>query len=726
MALPVGLSREARTTLLVVVALVLSFVTLPGFARFTHGASRDVDLSRRDAAATKRGIVVVFVDSLPEATARDAAVMPTLVSLARESASYAVSPCRDQLTYLCLRAAFTGKDESELFALGDNFRHDASAADTTSVFAAARAQGRQVRLVGAADLAPYGGGTTETRFFGAADEEEEAWGVRWLAETHRPGDVTVIGFGSGDRAAHAAGAGAPATREAFARIDVAIGKIAALVGDDTLVVLGDHGHDAHGHHLPGTPNATFALYRGPDFAPGSRGTLALTDHRALLGLSLGVPTPAVLGADAAHAPTLSPETHRELGPRLEALRTTPEDGGAPSGFGPRGALLLGLFGAIALFGLARGLVGKLAPVWIALALSAGDAYDLVRRHVHDHGYTPTRALWLLVPVALALWLARTTRGPHFLAPTEPLRTATLGVAVALLGLFPTAYFYGSLRASILAGAVAAGVLALHHLRRRRVIEAVAAAVLGAAIASLYAIHGEDEGSRYVMTNAAFHPLLAAVLPKLALAAFVARLVRQRRVVPVCALASLFVVQTLLYASSPRERAALELLEAIAALGLALLERHFPHRPARSLLVACVVSWLLVPVIGLRLAGIDFGFTFQIVPIARYEELWGLVAALTILKLSLPFALLAAIALARADGSEIALGAARLLAVRSVLLLVFVASYRATRPAGSRVVLEMLSEGVLLAFAIAATTFVPLVVSVAEWLRGRLGAREITA
>lgn len=725
MTSPEALSRGSRTLLLVLASLVLTAVTLPSLARLTHDQPPTVDLVRPPPTGGRApGIVIVFVDSLRDETARDPDVMPALVALGQSSARFAVSPCRDQLTYLCLRAAFTGRDESELFALGDNFRHDATTADTTSIFAAAREQGRQVNLLGVADLAPYAGGErTKTIFFrsgaGLTTEDEETQAVRWFHEAHRPGQVTAVGLGRGDRTAHEKGANAADTRAAFRRIDLAIGQLAAAVGEDTLVVLGDHGHDAHGHHLPGTPTQTFALYRGRDFSPGTSGSLALTEHRVLLGLTLGTPTPAVLLPGSGASAALSQEARKALGPRLSAL-TSPRDAvasdrGRGAGSGARAALVVGLVAAVLLLGLARGLLGGLAPVWIALALLAGHGYDALRQQVHDHGYAPQRALWLLVPAALALTLSFR---PYRSSPSAayPLRAAATGAAVSLVALFPTAYFYGGVRASVLAVALSFGLLAVHYAQASHLRAGALSGLLAAMVASLYAVSGEAEGSRYVMTAACFAPTLGAVLPKLLLAGVAAHLVRRGRAPGAAALVAMLVVQALVYADSPRDRAALETIQSIVAVALTVLSAKRGHRPARAVLVACALLWMLVPAVGLRLSGIEFGFAFRIVPIARYEELWGVVAALVVAKAALPFCVLGLLTCnggAEGQSDDLPLETLRLLATRSLLLLVFLAAYRATRPAGSRVVLEMLAEAVLVPFALLAFAAVPAAVAVAR-------------
>jgi hypothetical protein len=65
-----------------------------------------------------------------------------------------------------------------------------------------------------------------------------------------------------------------------------------LPASDTLVVMGDHGHDAQGRHAVGLDVPTYALYRGPRFVAGTDlGTVPIRDHRYLLGFALGLALP---------------------------------------------------------------------------------------------------------------------------------------------------------------------------------------------------------------------------------------------------------------------------------------------------------------------------------------------------------------------------------------------------------------------------------------------------
>src|SRR6478735_848394 len=105
------------------------------------------------APLTPRKLTIVFVDSLSDRVARDPSVMPALNALAARGVSLEVTPCRDQLTYLCLRALLTGYDESSLLALRGNFDHAPSESD--NLLDRLAQAGRRVVAVGSHDFEPY-------------------------------------------------------------------------------------------------------------------------------------------------------------------------------------------------------------------------------------------------------------------------------------------------------------------------------------------------------------------------------------------------------------------------------------------------------------------------------------------------------------------------------------------------------------------------------------------
>src|SRR4051812_16151052 len=216
--------------------------------------------------------------------------MPALSRLAREGASFEVEPCRDQLTYLCLRAALTGHDDSSLLAVADNFRTSQEGPPDTLLSAVA-AEGKRVSVLGTSDFHPYRRALFIERALSKHEETPER--TLELVETARQdhASLVIVSLGSGDMTAHAHGTRSPEYAAAFRRLDSTVDALAAALEPDTnLVVFGDHGHDVLGRHLPGTTSRTWAVYRGPAFRAGFKGAISITDHRALLGVLLGVPT----------------------------------------------------------------------------------------------------------------------------------------------------------------------------------------------------------------------------------------------------------------------------------------------------------------------------------------------------------------------------------------------------------------------------------------------------
>src|SRR4051812_2460859 len=174
--------------------------------------------------------------------------MPALSRLAREGASFEVEPCRDQLTYLCLRAALTGHDDSSLLAVADNFRPTQEGPPETLLSAVA-AKRQRVSVLGASDFHPSRRGLFIERALGKQEETPER--VLQLLETTRQDQATlvIVSLGSGDMTAHAHGTHSPEYAAAFRRLDSTVGALAAgLEPDTSLVVFGDHGHDALGRH----------------------------------------------------------------------------------------------------------------------------------------------------------------------------------------------------------------------------------------------------------------------------------------------------------------------------------------------------------------------------------------------------------------------------------------------------------------------------------------------
>lgn len=457
---------------LVVVGLVLAlgFWTLASTARVARSAGSMAPVVIEQRAAGERA-VLVFIDSLSREVATDARRMPTLTRLAREGASFDVEPCRDQLTYLCLRAALTGHDDSSLLAISDNFRPNHEGPPETLLSALAEKKQRAI-VIGSRDFHPYRRALFAERALSKQDETPERVLAELSAVQSANADVIVVSLTGGDMAAHAHGVASPEYAAAFTRLDSVVGAIAASLPPATnLVVFGDHGHDELGRHLPGTPSKTWAVYRGPAFRAGVKASLALTDHRALLGVLLGVPTEALYRGPPL-ASLFEPRwVARVLRGPLPQLMAPPE----ATATVPAARWLLVVGSCVAMLIAAWWLSRSRALAFLALgacavAVAVGLAFDQIRTLVHDHGGHPERGLFLLVPLALAFAVALgLQRVPPFAdSAREPSwwRAAAASIVlVTLLLLLPTSYYYGSRRAIVLGGTVAIVCVLVDYFRR---------------------------------------------------------------------------------------------------------------------------------------------------------------------------------------------------------------------------------------------------------------------
>ena len=711
------------------------------------------------APAAPRKLAIVFVDSLSDRTARDERVMPNLAALARRGVSLQVSPCRDQLTYLCLRALLTGYDESSLIAVRGNFGSEKSVSD--NLLERLAEAGRRVTVVGSHDFAPYEAALFKAKF-GPGEAASEALLFRDLSaiDPARQADVTIFSLSNGDRAAHAFGTASPKYSQAFHAIDSIIAEVAVWAGPDSdLLVFGDHGHDEMGRHLPGLASTSYAVYAGPSFRRGVKLRAALTDHRALLGALLGVPTPpsyAGPGFEQIFAPgALSAEQLRHL-PELRAPQARASS--------RRWRFVLAASTLVLALGIGRKVLelaglGRRAA-WLGAALGAlcmalaGRNYDWVRQHIHDHGSEPVRSFYLLVPLGLGFLLAALSRKPG--APFERTleRGALATVLVSFSLLFPTAYYYGASRGTVLAAIVALITvfsMRVHRLEtwRSRIDSAALASCIACLLWSVYALRDVGGQTRemayFVFSSPLFdryakftlgaatagiwlcfaraNPrstrdlalgaclggaswLLECLAPPgaryLLLAAVPGYL--WLRFTPDCSfVASRFflglVALGLLYGEDRLHLAPMLVLALCLMLTLRYWQRFFSDEPearatAIGLSLAIAGYLMLWPTLGMRFSGIDFRFMFDWVPIARYEELWWLIALGTLLKFIWPYALLADLA-RRASGGRARAWVCVALASKLLALAVFAAWYATSHGLLTNGALEILAELALL-------------------------------
>ena len=750
-----GTRRFAKYGLLlcaqVVAALVFALLSRAESGR--PSGTRDVPCV---ASPVPRQLTIVFVDSLSERVARDASVMPALNALSARGVSLEVSPCRDQLTYLCLRALLTGYDESSLLALSGNFEHAPSQSD--NLLDRLAQAGRKVVAVGSHDFEPYQAALYRAKFrYGDERGEAELLADLTAIDGQRRADVTLVSLANGDRIAHAYGTGSPKYREAFRAIDRLIAEVVTRAGADSdILIFGDHGHDEMGRHLPGLPSTTVAVYAGPSFRRGVRMHALLSDHRAILGVLLGVATPPSYRGPEFHelfAPgVLSSEQLRQS----SALRAPPEHRGTL----PVRLLLACLTLSLALF-IARKsleLIGvSPASRWLislgagaALAL-AGRYYDALRHRIHDHGSEPIRSFWLLVPLALGFALSFALRQPRFCLRGRLERGALCTVLLSFVLLFPTAYYYGASRATVLAAIVASFVVlgtrwGVSPARER--ITRVALTLLASGLLwSLYDLRGVGGETRemafFVFSSPLFERYAIAMSCFCKLGLWLGFAYGSRRTTRDLSIAAVLLLVSLSLEHLPGQNAVL--LVAVAGylgllllpgsrlvatrfcLGLLALGQLYGQEALRVLpvqaLLLCVglvlELWrrsftasdearaaasgvtlafsgylLLWPTVGMRFSGIDFRFMFDWVPIARYEELWWVIALGMLLKFVWPYALL--LDLARRMCPRHGLGWAYFaLSAKLCALSVFAAWYATSHSLLMNGALEILAELALL-------------------------------
>lgn len=719
-------------------------------------------------------LTMIFVDSLSDRVAKDERVMPELSALARRGVALDVSPCRDQLTYLCLRALLTGYDESSLLAVSSNFNRAQEQSDNLLEHLA-RA-GRRVVVVGSHDFEPYASALYRSRFRDGSPAGD-ALALADLAriDPEQTADVTLISLSSGDRTAHELGTHSAAYRASFAAIDQIIGDAVRRAGEDSdLFVFGDHGHDEMGRHLPGLPSTTYAVYAGPSFRNNVQLRATLSDHRAILGVLLGVPSPPsysgpeldrLFSADPTRALALSSRALRrpELRTNSQAKRELLAI--ASLAF----AVWIGRR-ALSHTGIGRTWSTILAALGGAALAAAGAFYDAVRYRIHDHGSEPWRSLWLLVPLALGVLLA-VVRSQRLALPTlERAAFASLLIAFALL--FPNAYYYGATRATLLTAMVAISVVLGVRLRsvsgtRKRLLVSCGVVVAQLLLWSLYGLH--DVGgrtremayfvfsSRFFARDASFtlsvtylglwgcgalfgrgsrfDARLSFALMLLSLCLAQLHVADWRWLTVVCGLGYLGLhlrPQTRLvttrwflgllaigqcYAQDSLHVAPMAVLWLCAALLFevfrALLEGEPRARAAASGATLAIAAYLMLwPTLGMRFSGIDFRFMFAWVPIARYEELWWVIGLGTLIKVVWPFALLVDLA-RRASPTASLAWAYFAFCLKLSALSVFAAFYGTNHALLSNGALEILAELSLL-----------LLVSVLSWPSPLRGLRAL--
>jgi hypothetical protein len=431
-------------------------------------------VQRRDEAAVPRAgaaddaapalppgrVLVLLIDSW---RAESAEAMPSVRELLGRALFVHVDATQDAATVPSLRAAFSGQTQRSLFAFGRNFVRGHQG--LPSIFSQlAEAGGRAAVFSDGAfyEIAP---GAAEVRANEEPPGDEETRQRRAFEDAltfYRTGVPRLVVFHltTVDHVAHWHAVGEPAYQHAFDVADALVREAVATIDPlDTLVVMGDHGHDESGRHFPGLRVPTVALYLGARFSPGlTLGPVPLTIHRYLLSWALGLPlspqyrgtsAPNVLAGAVPPAPFWTPpaEVRAETSWRGRFLWLAP---------------LVGLLALASALGAAR---WKARGRW-SVALAPGLVIFFVAWGAflaHRRAVTrPPVELEILVSWALALAaaLALTWRGHR--------RAATwLALGLPTLLLYPSAAWDGWGAVMGPAWIVALAALALDWMRRRR-------------------------------------------------------------------------------------------------------------------------------------------------------------------------------------------------------------------------------------------------------------------
>jgi hypothetical protein len=494
------------------------------------GVSMDALSSRPAAAPSNVGRTIAYepgrafvfvVDSLRYETAMDSALMPNLASLRLEGTFARVTPSNDAVTVPCLRAAFTGVENTKLLGFVTNFLK--KRAGVRSVFTDLAGAGRRAAAYSDDAFTQFGKDAVDT--FSNGDD-----GPTEVADQNGTISRALSVYGSGrydlvamhitytDHVAHEDGVGGPQYRERFLRADAMIADIArAVPQSDTVVVMGDHGHDERGRHSFGLDVPTFAVYRGARFRRDfDIGTIPIRDHRYLLGWALGLPLPAEYDgrrhpealistggrgqyeavSTTANAGVAAGETTRRTAYAATAvdLMTAfvawtfvvgPLAASTPVGLlalawvstiprfvapGTLGGALCGIAAALACLGFVA-FRQKRASATVAFAVAAlscwglGALFPSIRPALHEPTYQSVALLWSVIGASVV--------GLSWFGSDARFGVAVL--AIPLFFFFPTVYRYGS--AAAMAPAWIGALLCVVAARRRMPVATVAASVL---------------------------------------------------------------------------------------------------------------------------------------------------------------------------------------------------------------------------------------------------------
>lgn len=478
------MSGPARRSLLWIAALPLLLVAAYLYVSFSRAqasasAPRSERVDRRaldrecdfpGSGAERQRLVIVIVDSLRDITAFDWRVMPWLSNHRGKALFGRMQPCLSQLSLLCFRTMFEG---SEPLLVTGFKNYTGMTVEAPSLIHRLGARGIKVAAV--ADQAFIG--LYEPSLHRHAKFEERPKGIdrdgfgrqktfEWLGDPSL--DVIISHVIDTDATAHRVGVGHPQYNAKFRETDDFLRGVAGHLGPrDSLIVLGDHGHDAHGYHSTGIPSVTAYFASGPLFPGGVRHDLHMSGLYFLAGAVTCEPTPVNYAGTHPFDQLNWPGGRRQALERATPEVRTTQGAQVESSWALDGVALL--IGAVLFWLLASSLAAPIR-LWLPLgAVTLGwsvlhgwrstDLLVTLQNHVNPRWTIGFYVAFWLLALPLSLLAARWLRLP---------RLPALGVTVwglVLFGLFLGPYYYGSLRNLVFGTNLLLAAHAVHAWRK---------------------------------------------------------------------------------------------------------------------------------------------------------------------------------------------------------------------------------------------------------------------
>ncbi|MBI5488608.1 MAG: alkaline phosphatase family protein [Deltaproteobacteria bacterium] len=247
------------------------------------------------AGAPGGRVVVVVVDSMRAETAEDPAVMPWMAEARRRGLWGRLEPCANKFTVPCVRLMFEGYEPPFTVGLQD---FTPVPVDEPSLFLRLKARGVRVGLIGDHTFPGIYGHLAERvvndEKAPVAVERQDEWAVREFLPWLREGELQflVLHLINTDSVSHEFHPGTPQYSAIYRETDGWLREIDEALGPrDHLIVLGDHGHDELGMHIPGLDVPAAYVAMGPLFAPGVRLDMGMASVYLLAGTPYGFDLP---------------------------------------------------------------------------------------------------------------------------------------------------------------------------------------------------------------------------------------------------------------------------------------------------------------------------------------------------------------------------------------------------------------------------------------------------